>query len=147
MRFSSRCLTPLLGRRSSLGKEIRFSSRLRRARCKKHFHSRDNNSSVTIIPVLFLSTVQECVDRTNLQNTITNENREAAPRLRHRGVPATNLNNTLALMINHQRQIICVVQPTSHTCQFIAKIVCRDSKSLRLYQTAGPRPCRLAGQP
>ena len=33
-------------------------------------------------------------------------------------------------------------QPTSHTCQFIAKIVCRDSKSLRLYQAAGPRPCR-----
>ncbi len=36
---------------------------------------------------------QECDDRTNLQATITNENREAAPRLRHRGVPATNLTH------------------------------------------------------
>jgi hypothetical protein len=33
-----------------------------------------------------LSTAQECVDRTNLQATITNESREAAPRPRHHGV-------------------------------------------------------------
>ena len=62
---------------------------------------------------------QECVDRTNLQATITNESREAAPRLRHHGVPHT----------------------TSHTCLVHCKDVCRDSKSLRLYQPAGPRPC------
>ena len=71
-------------RPSRLSKEIRFSSRLG-ARCSKHFHSRNDKSSATIIPVP-LSTAQECVDRTNLQATITNESREAAPRPRHHGV-------------------------------------------------------------
>ena len=52
VRFSSRCLLSLLGR-SSLGKEIWFPSRVRRVSCSKHFYSQDNNSSATIIPVLF----------------------------------------------------------------------------------------------
>jgi hypothetical protein len=54
--------TSTAGRPSRLSKEILFSSLLG-ARCSKHFHSRNDTSSATIIPVQ-LSTAQECVDRT-----------------------------------------------------------------------------------
>ncbi len=48
--FSSRCLLPRLGH-YNLGREIQGPSRLC-ARCLKHSHSRNDNSSATIIPVL-----------------------------------------------------------------------------------------------
>ncbi len=78
-RFSSRSLHPLIGR-SRWGK--RYGCLLADVQILENYYSRNKTSSPGIIPV----TVQERVDRTNLQATIRDENSEAAPRPRHCGV-------------------------------------------------------------
>ena len=54
---------------------------------------------ILIIPTVGVAedtpVAMECVDRTNLQATITNKNREAAPRLRRPGDPAREAHEAL----------------------------------------------------
>ena len=119
MRFSSRALTPLL-ENSSLGKEIRFPSRI----CRASSLNISTLETIILQPRSFPSSqeyCQECVDRTNLQATITNESREAAPRLRHHGVSAHGLTH---VSVHWQRCLqgfqIPVLIPTSRPAPVLA---------------------------
>ena len=57
-------------------------------------------------------TTWECVDRTNLQATITNENREAAPRPRHHGVLCTRTHTLLAAVLDREVHVHVIVMCT-----------------------------------
>jgi len=128
--FSPPLAVPLLlGRSSLVGKEMRFSSRS----CAD---ARNLPNLETIIlqsrsfPWCCRPAAQECVDRTNLQATITNENREAAPRLRRPG-------DTPRTATQHEK----------HTRRyFIAMIVCSD-KNPCAYINRRRQHVRLASAP